>query len=198
MTVASRGVLKLVTAPKEEPVLLAEAKAFLRVTDSNSDALIQGLVSASRQSLEGRDGRIPIAFLTQTWELVLDAFPRCIELPLAPAQSITSIKYLDAAGVEQTLPAADYRADLASWFARITPAYDKSWPTTYGVIGAVTVRFVAGWTKASEVPDQLKLAVKALVAHFYEHREPVSFTGGVELPLHIDSLIAPYKAWSFA
>ena len=199
------AALSLVTAPTAEPVSLDEAKTHLRVTGNDEDLLIDALIKAARQHVEGRDGWLNRALITQTWDLFLDCFPKSSELPivvpLPPLQSITSITYLDGAGASQTWVVTDYTVDAKSEPGRITPAYGKSYPSTRNVMNAVTVRFVAGYGGPVAVPGPLKLALGALVAHFYEHREPIILTGGggspVPIPMHVEALLMPYRMWGF-
>jgi uncharacterized phiE125 gp8 family phage protein len=202
--------LVLVTGPSEEPVSLGEVKPFLRVemSDTNSDSLIYTLITAARQHLDGRDGWLGRALVTQEWDLFLDGFPSpswnpwndyadAIRVPLPPLQSVTFIKYVDNDGVEQTWTSSEYRVDKRSQPGRITPEHGKSYPSTRAVMNAVTVRFKAGYGQAAAVPGPIKLGITALVAHFYEHREPV-ITGTIaeELPMHVQALLAPYQVWS--
>lgn len=58
--------------PASEPVTLAEAKAHMRVDDSVDDALIGSLISGARMQAEMICRR---ALITQSWKLILDAFP---------------------------------------------------------------------------------------------------------------------------
>lgn len=66
--------LKLITAPAEEPVLLADAKTEMRVdTDfTDHDMMIQGYIAAGRLHAETVCRR---AFVTQSWCLTVDRFP---------------------------------------------------------------------------------------------------------------------------
>lgn len=64
--------IRLTQAPVEEPVTLDEAKLHLRVTDSSEDTLITMLISAARIHAENVCRRV---FVTQKWDLFLDAFP---------------------------------------------------------------------------------------------------------------------------
>jgi uncharacterized phiE125 gp8 family phage protein len=59
----------LVTPPTIEPVSLAEAKAHLRVTEADDDALIAGYILAARHAAESY---IRGALITQTWDYSLD------------------------------------------------------------------------------------------------------------------------------
>src|SRR5690242_18760477 len=58
----------LIAGPGEEPVSLAEAKAFARIDGSDEDALVGALIAAARLHVESLTGR---ALITQTWRLVL-------------------------------------------------------------------------------------------------------------------------------
>jgi hypothetical protein len=65
--------LKLIQAPASEPVSLADAKNHLRVDVTDDDVLIGGLITAARVAAENICRR---AFVTQSWTLFLDTFPR--------------------------------------------------------------------------------------------------------------------------
>ena len=183
-----------ITDAASEPVTLAEAKAQARVDSSAEDTLITALITAARQAAEERMQR---SILPQTWEKRLDAFPSGIELPRGPVTSITSIKFLDTAGAEQTLDPADYQLDNISEFVGwVVPAIDVDWPETQENINAVRVRYVAGWANAAAVPGPVKAWILAMVAALYEHRELA--TGGSEVRSlgFIDHLLDPYTVVS--
>ena len=141
--------LTLVTPPTLEPLTLAEATSHLRVDLNDDDDLITDLITAAREYAETVTRR---ALLTQTWDLKLDAFPASsgtpVRLPFPPLQSVTSIQYVDTNGDTQTWSSDDYIVDAPSGpqavQGRITPAYQESYPTTRGIINAVTIRFVTG------------------------------------------------------
>lgn len=195
--------LYLVTAPTIEPITLPEAKAQCRVDTSDEDALIAGLISAARQYAETYTHR---ALVTQTWDLKYDWFP-CgpIELPLPPAVSVTSITYLDTAGASQTWSSANYLTEFPvgpkASHARLTPAYGVSYPSTYSVMNAVTVRFVCGYGSTAAlalaaIPASIKAGIKLLVSHWYEQRTPVNVGNLVSpIPTTVDALLWPYKAF---
>ena len=118
-------------------------------------------------------------------------------LPRAPVASVTSITYVDGSGNTQTLDSSNYRF-VAGSPGRIDPAYGKIWPLTQPVIGAITVRFVAGYgADASSVPENVKAAIKLLVCHWYENRESVVVGSGLvvhELPNAVEHLLSP-ESW---
>lgn len=190
--------LSLVTGPTVEPVSLAAAKLHLRVDADDDNGLIQALIMAARQHVESYTRR---QLITQTWDYQIDAFP-CGEIvvPLAPVSSVTSITYLDTTGATQTWSSSNYRTDLPSgpWAqrARIEPAYGVSYPSTYGVMNAVTVRCVSGYgSTAASVPAPLVAAMKLLIKHWYDLREPVVVGSVTSVPMSVDALLWPFKVW---
>ena len=158
--------IKVVTAPASLPVTIAEAKAFSRITISDDDTLLTALIATATAHAEHYTG---IRFVTQTLDLYLDSFPGAIGTILVPGPvaSITSIKYIDADGDEQTMDSADYITDLVSNPARITPAFEGEWPETRGQVNAVTVRFVQGGS-TSACPEEAKTFIKVYVGHIYD------------------------------
>jgi len=192
---------KLITAPTEEPVSLAEAKAHLRVDISDDDALIGAMIVAARQEAEAACRR---AFVSQQWKLLLDRFPAPgmnvssatwygpqwgnspgplttlapegttgyeILLTQPPLISIDSVKYIDVDGTQQTMASTDYKVDSVTEPARLVPAYGKSWPGTRNEINAVEVTFTCGYGAPSAVPEAIKAWMKLRIGAMYENRE---------------------------
>ena len=181
--------------PAREPIALSDARAHLRVEEDDEDAHIAGLIAAARDWAEGFTRR---AFITQTWELHLDGFPKCIRVPRPPLQSVTSIQYVDSAGVSQTLSTSVYTVDTDAEPGLIYPAYSQTWPTTRQIPKSVTVTFVAGYgADPADVPDPIRHAIKLHVSRLYEIREP-QITGTIITDTRADEAIArPYQIGQF-
>lgn len=162
--------------PIAEPVTLAEAKRQVRRVDVDDDDTYLGtmLIPAVRERGEQATRR---QFITATWDLRIDhRFPCEIVIPRPPLQSVTSITYVDTAGVTQTLAADQYQVDAPSGpqaqRGRIRPVYGVIWPITRCQMNAVTVRFVAGYgDDDSATPPRLKLAMLLDLGTLYENRE---------------------------
>lgn len=195
--------LRLVTPPRQEPVLLSEAKTHLRVSLEDDDLLILSYIAAARDYLERACNR---QFLPAVWTLGLDGFACCdrsacqgggIRLPRAPLVSLTptatyttlGITYVDTAGVTQTLAPAVYRVDTLSEPGRVFLAPSQTWPSLYEVANAVRITYLAGYATAREVPATLKQAILLLVGHMYEHREAAAEKALSEIPLAVQSLL---------
>lgn len=169
--------VEVVTAPADEPVTLQEAKDHLRVEVSTDDALIQRLITDAREWAERFTRR---ALVTQTWRLWLDAFPAgpglygpAIALPGGKVQSVSNLKYVDAAGVLQTLAGADYAlvAKDPQKPALLVPAYGKAWPGARGEPNAVQVEYVTGYGAAAAVPAIVRQAILLHAGWHYAARE---------------------------
>lgn len=187
--------LKLITAPAEEPVTIAEARAQCRYDDTSNDTILTLLIQNAREQAEHRLGR---ALITQTWELALDAFPDSeIELPKPPVQSIASVKYLDASGVEQTVGGSNYSLDTYGLRHWAIPVYGYSWPVTYDAANAVKVRFVTGYGLAAAVPAGIKAWMLLAIATLDKNREAVLSGSTSELPRDfMEGLLDPFKVYA--
>lgn len=191
--------LSRVTAPTLRPVGLQETKDWTKIDSETDDATVEALIEAAIAHLDGADGILNRALLTQTWDYYRDRFP-CwsLNIPLPPLQSVTGVYYVDEAGAEQTLDPANYRVDTKSEPGRIEPAYGLTWPVTRCVSNAVRIRFVAGWTAPAAVPGNIRFAIMALVAYWESERIPVAFGGAaMTLPHHVGALLAPHRVMFF-
>jgi uncharacterized phiE125 gp8 family phage protein len=188
--------LNLVTPATKLPVTLAEAKANLQYGASDKDTFIEGLVQAATSHLEGRTGILGRALVTQTWEARFDGFP-CryggrIELPMPPLQSVDWVKYVDAAGVVQTIPDTDYVVDAQHLIGRVRPAYGKAWPVPRCEEGSVRIQFKAGYGEPAAVPTPIKQAINLLVGHWWLNREAVGQAGGPHA-FAVEALTMPFR-----
>lgn len=179
-------------APAVTPISLADAKANLRVDQTDEDSLITALIEAATANLDGFFGILGRCMVTQTWQQDFDELAEVLRLPL-PAASIASISYFDASNVSQTLNAAWSRLyeDAGGSYVLTDPA--QSWPATYDRPDALTVTFTAGYGAAAAVPGALRQALQLLVAHYNLNREATTALSLEELPLGVRALVVPYR-----
>ena len=177
-------------APVADVVTVDEVKEQSRIDNNAEDALVNRLIKAAVESIEGDYG-MGLALAEQEWELKLDRFPHIIEVPIYPVKAIDAIEYMDQDGATETLDPSRYRVDLVSNPARITREYNEVWPLTRRVTNAVTIKFTAGF---QSIPEDLRHAIILMVAHWYEHREPVVVgTTAAEVPMSAQSLLNRYR-----
>lgn len=159
-----------ITDATAEPFELAAVKVHLHetLTDTDNDALITRLIKVARQAAEERTER---TLLATTWQIQLDAFPCVIQLERPPVVAVAWLKYIDAAGVLQTLDPAAYQVDIAKAPGRIAPAYGYHWPQTRAqTFGAVTVQYTAGYANVAAIPEQIRHWILLAITEMYENR----------------------------
>ncbi len=184
----------LLAGPAQEPVSLADMKAFLRVEDGAEDGLIDALVSAARIHVEGMTGR---ALLAQTWRVTLDRWPdnRAIRLPVAPVIALSEIKAYDLDGNSHQIADEQFLTDGQRVPAQIIcPASVEGSPVLRERNG-IEVDYVAGFgTEPEDVPGDLLHSLKTLVAYWYENRDSVIVSGaGAAVPAGFERLVSPYR-----
>lgn len=166
--------IKIITAPATEPITSAEAKLHCRVDTDADDTIFTALIEAARQACESETQR---ALISQTLEATYSAWPengQGIWIPKPPLTSVTSVKYYDGDGVEQTLSTDIYEVDTASEPGVISLKYGQTWPSLQGdKLAPITVRYVTGYANAAAVPDSLRVGMLLCIGHWYKHREEV-------------------------
>jgi len=179
-----------VEGPAVEPVTLAEMKAYLRVDDDDEaqDAVIAGLVRAARLVVEAASRRV---LIEQSWRVVLDRWPPAgvVLLPLSPLIAVESIKVFAAAGAAAEIAPAAIESDALADPPRVAvPDAPEPGRARNGIVIALKV----GYGAAPEaVPATLRLAVRILVAHWFENRGDVA--GEQILPPEALALVAPFR-----
>lgn len=160
--------------PTDLPLQLEDVKLRLKIDANDQDGDVAMLIRAATGYVQNYQWSQLIA---STVVQRLDRFPcgEIIYLHKNPVSSVTTVQYVDSAGVTQTLVVTtDYTVDLNSKPARIIPAYAKSWPSSRGYIDDVIVTYVAGYGATPEtVPEEIRQAMYMLIAHWHRNTEGV-------------------------
>lgn len=182
--------LTLSTAPSFEPITAEEAIRHLRgegALESERETATL-LVTAAREQLELETHR---AYMKQTWTLKLHRWwgSRALEIPRPPLLSVDSITYIDSDGNSQTLSTSVYTVvtrHFESPFGSVFLARDQEWPDLRGDDNAheITITFTAGYsssaveaTQRAAVPKRARLALRQLVAHWFDTARAVGHAG---------------------
>lgn len=210
--------LRLVTDAAAEPILIAEAKQYCRVDITDDDDLLRSLIIAARRYIEKETG---LALKTQTWTAVYDRWPdggangfggpwwdgtrqlpislitstTTLDIPKRPFQAVTNIKLRDAYGTLTTVNPSVYFAEVSDMRGRVNRVLGQIWPTVIlANSGAIEVTFTAGFDAApySGVPADLITAMKILIKHWYDDREPISDGRIAAVPNHVNDIL---KYW---
>ena len=122
-----------------------------------------------------------------------------IRLPKPPLIAVSSITYVDACGLTQTLDPSLYLVHAGGITQGvIAPAYGKIFPPTRCQLDAVKVTYTAGYGPASAVPQGIVQAILLCIGHWYEHRTAVAEGSWGPIPRGVEALLAPYSWGSYA
>lgn len=184
----------LVTAPATSPVDLPSVKAWLRVDYGDEDETIQSMINSAVSYLDGHRGILGRCIINQVWSTAHRSWSKRFAAPM-PDVSAVVVKYYDINGAQQTVSASNYRvyADyiyLKDSFDSPQLEVDRDDP--------ITIEWTCGFGAAStNVPQDLRDAIKTLVAHWFENREAiVPNERRVELermPLSFTDIVAKYR-----
>lgn len=182
---------EVTVAATVEPLTLEEAKAHLRVEDTDSDTLITALISAARGYVEQVTGLrlAPQTLTLRAWGLEDCTF----RLPAAPISEISEITYLDQAGATQTLDPSLYVTDLFGIHPAISRAYNKQWPAHLVQMGSTAFTVACGYADG-ECPTPLKQAMLLCIGDWFANRE-TSIEGrfvAIEM-VAVDALLANFR-----
>lgn len=172
---------EVVTAPSLAVLTVEDLQAQLRIDADDEADLIETYIEAATQLVES-DARLYLRPATLT--LHLDSFPAwprlggcgqaaqrpAVQIGRGPVTDVTAVRYVDAAGDEQTWDPAEYRVHLAGLPARIEPGLEFGWPVIRRQPGAVQIDFGAGYAEGGAPAIALQM-IRLLVGHWFEHRE---------------------------
>lgn len=188
--------LTVITRPVLEPVTLAEARAHLRVTNTDEDTLITSLITAARQWAEEYTRR---AFVTQTLEYRIPKFADRIYLPRPSLQYVVSVKYLDGDEALQTLASTywvEHTSDVSVGYIQRAPT--QTWPSVADRDDAVRIQYVAGYADPGSptagiggVPEAIRRAILLLLGDAFRNRD-----APMEASKTVEYLLSPYRDFS--
>lgn len=187
----------LITPPALEPLTLAEAKAHLRLDTTDEDDLVTALIVSARHVVERQTRR---ALISQTWRVICDAWPDpgTFAIPLAPFISLSAIRTYDAANVATVLGTSTYYVDAQPGAARVQ--FTVQPPNPGRAIAGIELDAVIGYgAGAASVPDPLRLAMRLLVARWFEARgDAAADAGALQIPPLIAALLQPFRMMRLA
>jgi uncharacterized phiE125 gp8 family phage protein len=198
----TRPTLQRLSDAGLEPVSLAAALNYLRVTEADESPLVEALVTASREWIEDQTGRALTTgqswqLSAPTWEAITRPDGLTIRLPRCPLRSITAVRYrAEGSAVYTALPSSAYTA-VAAEPAFLVLASDYGAPALADHPEAVQVEWVAGYASPEAVPRTLWQAVLMMASQGYEHRVPVEAGSLSEVPLGLRALVEPQRVEGF-
>lgn len=183
----------LLTPPTTEPVTVAEAKLAARISGTEFDAQLPGMISAARQLAEqGSGGQ---QFMVQTWRVELSDWPAADDVMHVHEVTAAAVSYWNGSAWV-TMGAGTFSAFKLGDWTGIAPALNTSWPTLGTIAGGPRVRIdlTAGVANAAEVPPCVAMYIKAMVAFWIDNPAAASGASLAEAPF-LRSLLDPVKLY---
>lgn len=141
-----------------------KVKAQASIPFADDDALLDQLIAAATLFAEKYCG---IRIASQNVSVQCDSFADMAQFPVAPARTVTSIKYIDADGTEQTLPDTVYELRADGLKPSIALKYGQTWPAIRQG-SRITVVAAVGF---ATVPADIERALLLYIADGYANRE---------------------------
>jgi uncharacterized phiE125 gp8 family phage protein len=172
--------VEVLSPPANEPVTVADLRAYARLDAEGEDDLLARFVAAARMAAETFTG---LALVARTVEITAE-WPACgaLALPVWPV-AVSEVRAVDRAGATAVIDPVAWRPGDARPATLLLPARPGA--------AAVAVVATAGFGPAAAVPETLRLAVLALAAHFYDRRHDDD--AGGTLPPAARRLLAPWR-----
>ena len=183
--------LKVTSEPSQEPITLAELKAWLKITTDDEDTLLTGLIVAARSEIESY---LRKKLITQELTMVLDQWPFssigdwegnietaigevatqvALKLWYPPLQSVTSITATFQDDTTQVWPAINYIVDTSTEddYGRIIIKRDATLLVNLREAVSIAIIYLAGYgDNPSDVPFAIRQAILVYSAYLYQNR----------------------------
>ena len=179
----------ILAGPAVEPITLADAKAYLRLDGSEEDDLVASLIVAARVTVE-QHARLRL--IEQTWRYALPAWPqdRRVRLPCRPVIAVDAVRLSGADGSLDVVASGLYSREESR---DATDLLVDRVPDPAGLPPRIEIDIRCGFgASAAAVPAPLVLAVRRLVAYWFEHRGDECLPGQPSIPPDVAALIAPF------
>lgn len=177
----------------------AEARLHLRIDHEDDDASLKLYLQAATDMLDGPEGRLGRAILTQRWEQRQRgaSFDR-VHLMLGTDCKLVSLSYIDRDDEPRDLVVGAYRLIDLGDQAYIEPRAGFSWPRDMADRpDALRVVFDVGQAP-EEVSETILQAIRLIAGHWYEQREATAVVEMKEIPIGAETLINIAKIHGWA
>jgi uncharacterized phiE125 gp8 family phage protein len=209
-----------ITPPAAEPITLDDMLQELGYgpaanLDAGFLAILDGRLTSKIMSARIEcENYTRTAYITQTWQMLLDGFPGrsmlyndhpslpSIRLPRSPLQTISEFAYVDTQGATQTLLEDTSNGNNNSVLygyqlqkgtdtqpPRIVAPWARIWPPTRRIPASVLITYTCGYgPDAASVPAPILLAIRFLAQFYYEQGSAAD----APIPRVVANLLEPY------
>lgn len=186
----------VITAPKAEPITVAEAKTFLKITHTQEDELLPHLITTARQIAETYTRR---KFMTQRLISILPFFPNhqkkeglqrvwstgdryALFLPRGPVQQVIEVERISDEGEASPLSYHGYHVNMNRDPTLLVVDDRSGW--------GVRVTYDVGYGNAAgDVPAPVRQVLLQMVAEMYHNRGVLE----TQLVKGVSEILTPYR-----
>jgi uncharacterized phiE125 gp8 family phage protein len=186
------GRYSIATAATGTAIDVGEVKTHLKISASTEDTYLTNLISVATEMVQNYTGQI---LMSTTYDLKLPYFINRIDIQRVPVTDVSLFTYYNSSNGLTTITASDYSVtyslnDTDSPLpTTIIPAENFTYPDTYPRMDAVTIRFVAGYSSADDVPMAIKQAMLLIIGQLYLNRTDMVY----KMPVLSEYLLNPYR-----
>lgn len=136
--------------------------------------------------------------VSQTWRLVLDAWPAgasltLVPLPFSPVRGVPAVRVFDALGEATVIASQSFLVETVRGDARLR--FLAQPPAPGRAAAGIEIDVETGFSPDAEgVPAPLRQAMRLLVARWYENRGDVEADADMaRTPASVAALVGPYR-----
>ena len=171
---------EVTTAPTGNPVEFTDASQWARGISTVDTQLTNSLIDTATAQIEKATNKVFISrsisgFFARLRESDFERFD-FVEIRRAPVTSVTSVEVNG-----NVVPTADYIIKNTVGYTRIL--FRNTLDLDEEMAYPIKVNFTAGYGNASQVPNDIKVAIQQYVLYLYENRGDVSTDKEQQFPL---------------
>jgi uncharacterized phiE125 gp8 family phage protein len=108
---------------------------------------------------------------------------------------VLAVRTYDRDDIATPIPLATFQLDAVSRVPRLIRKAAFSIPSNLRPANGIEISLRVGYgATPTAVPEPLRQALRLLVAHWYDHRDPAEVTmPGAKVPAAVSALLAPYR-----
>lgn len=188
-------ILNRTIAPLGLPVTAEQMRQRCGILHGEFDTLLNEMIAAATDYLDGPTGILGRAICTQTWRMEFSAWPAGIIVPVDPIRAVTVQCYAASSGSWGDAPGGAYilAAGVGS-----SPQLSRNAGLLLPDLGAlpfpIRIDVEAGFGGPEDVPPAIRAVIGMLVDHWFRHRGVVAIGNvSAEIEMTVSPLLARWR-----
>lgn len=177
------------TKPANKAVTLEEMKEHLKIDFSDEDVLLESLIDAATLQCEKIQNRV---YINRNYKILFSEINEYFHFPKPPLVEIISVKLILIDGTNLTVDSSDYLYDPGTYQSQFYFCeIDNYISYELKEMNGFEIEFTAGYgLESTDIPEDIKMAIKLLVAHWYQNRETASKLTLKDIPFGVRAILS--------